>query len=86
MVTVDCPGHASLIKTIIGGYSTSCFSLLLKEYFVTNCNLNNYIGAQIIDMMLLVIDITKVLFYIYVNDSSICSEINFSKGNANTNS
>lgn len=31
---VDCPGHASLIKTIIG-------------------------GAQIIDMMLLVIDITK---------------------------
>lgn len=31
---VDCPGHASLIKTIIG-------------------------GAQIIDMMLLVIDVTK---------------------------
>ena len=31
---VDCPGHASLIRTIIG-------------------------GAQIIDMMLLVIDITK---------------------------
>ncbi len=33
---VDCPGHASLIRTIIG-------------------------GAQIIDMMLLVIDITKGL-------------------------
>jgi hypothetical protein len=32
---VDCPGHASLIRTIIG-------------------------GAQIIDLMLLVIDITKV--------------------------
>ena len=31
---VDCPGHASLIRTIIG-------------------------GAQIIDAMLLVIDITK---------------------------
>ena len=31
---VDCPGHASLIKTIIG-------------------------GAQIIDMMMLVIDVTK---------------------------
>jgi selenocysteine-specific elongation factor len=31
---VDCPGHASLIRTIIG-------------------------GAQIIDMMLLVIDIVK---------------------------
>jgi selenocysteine-specific translation elongation factor len=31
---VDCPGHASLIKTIIG-------------------------GAQIIDMMFLVIDVTK---------------------------
>ena len=31
---VDCPGHASLIKTIIG-------------------------GAQIIDMMILVVDITK---------------------------
>ena len=31
---VDCPGHASLISTIIG-------------------------GAQIIDMMLLVIDITR---------------------------
>ena len=31
---VDCPGHASLIRTIIG-------------------------GAQIIDMMLLVIDVTK---------------------------
>lgn len=31
---VDCPGHASLIRTIIG-------------------------GAQIIDLMVLVIDITK---------------------------
>ena len=31
---VDCPGHASLIRTIIG-------------------------GAQIIDMMLLVMDVTK---------------------------
>ena len=31
---VDCPGHASLIRTIIG-------------------------GAQIIDMMMLVIDVTK---------------------------
>ena len=31
---VDCPGHASLIRTIIG-------------------------GAQIIDMMMLVVDITK---------------------------
>jgi selenocysteine-specific elongation factor len=31
---VDCPGHASLIRTIIG-------------------------GAQIIDMMVLVIDVTK---------------------------
>ena len=31
---MDCPGHASLIRTIIG-------------------------GAQIIDMMILVIDITK---------------------------
>lgn len=31
---VDCPGHASLIRTIIG-------------------------GAQIIDMMLMVVDITK---------------------------
>jgi translation elongation factor EF-G len=31
---VDCPGHASLIRTIIG-------------------------GAQIIDMMLLVVDVTK---------------------------
>ena len=31
---VDCPGHASLIRTIIG-------------------------GSQIIDMMLLVIDVTK---------------------------
>ena len=36
---VDCPGHASLIKTIIG-------------------------GAQIIDLMMLVIDITKGAFYI----------------------
>lgn len=34
MTLVDCPGHASLIKTIIG-------------------------GAQIIDLMLLVVDITK---------------------------
>ncbi len=34
---VDCPGHASLIKTIIG-------------------------GAQIIDMMLLVVDIVKGIF------------------------
>ena len=34
---VDCPGHASLIRTIIG-------------------------GAQIIDMMLPVIDVTKVEF------------------------
>ena len=31
---VDCPGHASLIKTVLG-------------------------GAQIIDMMMLVVDITK---------------------------
>ena len=31
---VDCPGHASLIRTIIG-------------------------GAQIIDMMMLVVDVTK---------------------------
>lgn len=31
---VDCPGHASLIRTVIG-------------------------GAQIIDLMLLVVDITK---------------------------
>ena len=31
---VDCPGHASLIRTIIG-------------------------GAQIIDMMILVVDVTK---------------------------
>ena len=31
---VDCPGHASLIRTIIG-------------------------GAQIIDLMLLVVDVTK---------------------------
>ena len=31
---MDCPGHASLIRTIIG-------------------------GAQIIDMMLLVVDVTK---------------------------
>lgn len=31
---VDCPGHASLIRTVIG-------------------------GAQIIDMMLLVVDVTK---------------------------
>jgi selenocysteine-specific elongation factor len=31
---VDCPGHASLIRTVIG-------------------------GAQIIDMMILVVDITK---------------------------
>ena len=34
LTMVDCPGHASLIRTIIG-------------------------GAQIIDMMLLVIDVTK---------------------------
>ncbi|EDO41867.1 predicted protein [Nematostella vectensis] len=34
MTLVDCPGHASLIKTIIG-------------------------GAQIIDMMMLVVDVTK---------------------------
>ena len=34
LTLVDCPGHASLIRTIIG-------------------------GAQIIDMMILVIDITK---------------------------
>ena len=34
---VDCPGHASLIRTIIG-------------------------GAQIIDMMLLVIDVNKGTF------------------------
>ena len=32
---VDCPGHASLIRTIIG-------------------------GAQIIDLMILVIDVNKV--------------------------
>jgi selenocysteine-specific elongation factor len=32
---VDCPGHASLIKTVIG-------------------------GAQIIDLMFLVIDVNKV--------------------------
>lgn len=31
---VDCPGHASLVKTVVG-------------------------GSQIIDMMLLVVDITK---------------------------
>ena len=36
---VDCPGHASLIRTIIG-------------------------GAQIIDMMLLVIDVNKGIFYL----------------------
>ena len=34
MTLVDCPGHASLIRTIIG-------------------------GAQIIDFMMLVIDVTK---------------------------
>ena len=34
LTLVDCPGHASLIRTIIG-------------------------GAQIIDLMMLVIDITK---------------------------
>lgn len=34
LTLVDCPGHASLIKTIIG-------------------------GAQIIDIMVLVIDVTK---------------------------
>jgi selenocysteine-specific elongation factor len=33
---VDCPGHASLIKTVIG-------------------------GAQIIDLMFLIVDINKVL-------------------------
>ena len=38
---VDCPGHASLIRTIIG-------------------------GAQIIDMMLLVIDVTKAMMKIKI--------------------
>ena len=37
MTLVDCPGHASLIRTIIG-------------------------GANIIDMMILVIDATKAGF------------------------
>lgn len=38
LTLVDCPGHASLIKTIIG-------------------------GAQIIDIMMLVIDVTKGLMH-----------------------
>jgi len=43
---VDCPGHASLVKTIIGGL-----------YYVILAV--NQTGAQIIDLMLLVVDVTK---------------------------
>jgi hypothetical protein len=44
---VDCPGHASLIRTIIG-------------------------GAQIVDLMILVIDIAKVRFWICCPLSRLC--------------
>lgn len=48
---VDCPGHASLIRTIIGGRIDSRPNLSIEQRWS--------LGAQIIDLMLLVIDITK---------------------------
>jgi selenocysteine-specific elongation factor len=52
---VDCPGHASLIRTIIGGtFPTQTLPTIGPK----RCSADSS-GAQIIDMMLLVIDITK---------------------------
>ena len=51
---VDCPGHASLIRTVIGGYYS--FQLLGYAHFFFFFFSP---GAQIIDLMLLVIDATK---------------------------
>ena len=48
---VDCPGHASLIRTIIGGIFSSVYEY---EYWQSY-----FLGAQIIDLMFLVIDVTK---------------------------
>ena len=54
---VDCPGHASLIKTIIGGQLVP-FPRCFHRYSPFSDSFRHP-GAQIIDMMLLVIDITK---------------------------
>lgn len=45
---VDCPGHASLIRTIIGGNSTLTKANVLVKFSPKSC-----LGAQIIDMMML---------------------------------
>lgn len=57
---VDCPGHASLIRTIIGGMLIIvcllllfCFSNMHRKFYIYS------IGAQIIDLMLLVVDAIK---------------------------
>ena len=57
---VDCPGHASLIRTIIGGMLIIvcllllfCFSNMHQKFYIYS------IGAQIIDLMLLVVDAIK---------------------------
>lgn len=49
---VDCPGHASLIRTIIGGIFRSMNEWI--RILTVVC-----LGAQIIDLMFLVIDVTK---------------------------
>ena len=82
---VDCPGHASLIRTIIGGMSAgvhgeSSYSLCQEmstdphpsttlKYLGVQCiicittqywmSLFHIAGAQIIDFMVLVVDVTK---------------------------
>ena len=65
---VDCPGHGSLIKTIIGGQpSLDCTRCAANETCVAKrnshyrCSLIYMTGAQIIDMMILVVDINKVV-------------------------
>ncbi|XP_045043698.2 selenocysteine-specific elongation factor isoform X3 [Desmodus rotundus] len=51
---VDCPGHASLIRTIIGDGDTRAQAGRALGPGVTR-----HAGAQIIDLMMLVIDVTK---------------------------
>ena len=59
---VDCPGHASLIRTIIGGMLIIvcllllfCFSNVHRKFYIYSV----HVGAQIIDLMLLVVDAIK---------------------------
>lgn len=52
---VDCPGHASLIRTIIGRF----FILVIISRLLSSLSFSRSGGAQIIDLMVLVIDIMK---------------------------